>query len=157
MMVGRLVSFWEGLFLGAMLNFRGVKTQTWMEKPWNTPPFCQGGEECLTGNFHFPMCFCSWWSFCWVFFGTSNISIHKTTPKSVSKRSTLQVFLGICEFSRIFETQKTGIFSSVSPRMPIQTGRSFSPLSTQRECHGENFKWQDPENWATLKNGTLVV
>ena len=24
MMVGRLVSFWEGLFLGAMLNFRGV-------------------------------------------------------------------------------------------------------------------------------------
>lgn len=102
--------------------------------------------------------FCSWWAFCWVFFWTSNIIIHKTTPKSVSNRSTLQVFLGICEFSRIFETQKKRYNFSVSPRMPIQAGRSFSPLSTQRECHGENFQWQDPETWAMFKKrGTLVV
>lgn len=54
-------------------------------------------------------------------------------------------------FLAFLRHKKPGYFFSASPRMPIQTGRSFSPLSTQRECHGENFQRQDPETWAMLK------
>ena len=37
MMVGRLVSFWNGIFSGAMLNFQGVDSLDWMNIHLNPP------------------------------------------------------------------------------------------------------------------------
>ena len=89
----------------------------------------------------------------WYFFWHQTSSSTKPLKKVWAKEAPSKFSWASVNFLAFLRHKTTGIIFSVSPRMPIQTGRSFSPLSTQRECHGENFQWQDQENWAMLKKG----
>ena len=57
-MVGRLLSFWDGIFSGAMLNFQGVPQNGWFIS-WKTPKWMIWlGKPTIFGNIHMDVIGC---------------------------------------------------------------------------------------------------
>ena len=99
-------------------------------KTMENPPNSAKGEECLTGNFHFPMCFCSWWSFCWVFFLDIKHHYPQNHSQKCEQKKHPPSFLGhLWIFSHFWDTKNRDIFFGIATYANSNRSKFFATFN----------------------------